>query len=461
MQVLCIFKSDFHFILSQTYAIASSSNIPKLIMNILVLYDYYTPTPLRQTFKDYLESFGKHSPHKVFYCNYAYGLPNHIQKFPFDLILLHQGISCQLRWCGLPYESYLKRLMPIKDHPAPKAIFSQDEFLKMDMVNRMIDEFGIKTIFTVAEESEWKTIYYNIDRSKVQIYKVLTGYLDDEMTSTISALEKERHLRDIDIGYRATHAEPWLGKFGKRKIEIAEIIEQEARKRNLNTDISTIQNEKNFYHGLDWYRFMLRCKNFIGVEGGSSLFDKDGSLCQSIKDYMQKNPSSDYEAIEQSCFPGIDGNLALMAISPRHLEACATKTCQILLEGNYSGILKPGIHYIELKKDYSNLQEVFEKAQQPQIRKKLTDQAYKDIVESGLYSYSAFVADTLSKCLPTSALKNNKKSFSTTYHYNRFREWAHWKAMPFEFYAFRKFKQLLPSQVIEHLKTLRNRGKGI
>lgn len=47
-------------------------------------------------------------------------------------------------------------------------------------------------------------------------------------------------------------------------------------------------------------------------------------------------------------------------ISSRHFDAIGTGTCQILLEGRYNDILIPHVHYIPLKADYSNLDEVLE-----------------------------------------------------------------------------------------------------
>ena len=44
-------------------------------------------------------------------------------------------------------------------------------------------------------------------------------------------------------------------------------------------------------------------------------------------------------------------------ISSRHFEAIGTQTGQILIEGNYNGVLMPDIHYVAVKKDMSNLGE--------------------------------------------------------------------------------------------------------
>ncbi len=430
-------------------------------MNILVIFDYYYPLPMRQTFKDYLDSFGKYSTHRVFYCNYALGIPRYLAKVPFDLIIFHQGFSCQFRWGGLSYDSYLKRLAPLKNSSAVKVLFCQDEFLKMDRICQFANDYAIDIIFTVAEESEWSKIYKGVDRSKVQIHKVLTGYLNHDICTTIEKLQKEIPSRDIDIGYRATHAEPWLGKHGQLKIDIANVVEKEAEQRGMVTDIATVHDEKKFFHGLDWYRFMLRCKTFIGVEGGSSLFDEDGSISMKVKSYVKDHSDASYTEVETACFPGLDGNLALAAISPRHLEACVTKTAQILLEGSYSGILQPNIHYIELKKDYSNLDEVLRLVQDQEALKEITDRAYQDIVLSGLYTYPNFVAQTLQRCFDGRKTPLSATSFSTHYQANKFREWLIWKMMPMEFFLFRSVKKLLPTGIISRLKSLRNRGEGL
>ena len=45
-------------------------------------------------------------------------------------------------------------------------------------------------------------------------------------------------------------------------------------------------------------------------------------------------------------------------ISPRVFEAIALRTALVLFEGEYSGIIAPGVHYIPLKKNLSNLDDV-------------------------------------------------------------------------------------------------------
>ena len=61
------------------------------------------------------------------------------------------------------------------------------------------------------------------------------------------------------------------------------------------------------------------------------------------------------------------------------------------MQGDYSGILQPGRHYLELRPDLSNLGEVLERARDEEERRALTDAAYQDIVASSRHTYRGFV----------------------------------------------------------------------
>jgi hypothetical protein len=217
----------------------------------------------------------------------------------------------------------------------------------------------------------------------------LTGYLDDKTVTKINNLAQSSPIRTIDIGYRTGQADPTLGRLGYLKGQVAEIVRVKAAKTGLVTDISN--RPEDIFLGDAWHKFLLRCKYTLGVESGSSILDRDGTLRQRILAYAATHPESDIDEIESACFPNQDEALGLSVIAPRHLEACATKTCQVLVEGKYNGILMPGIHYIELKNDYSNIDQVLQIIQQDQHRETIIERAYQDVVESGRYSYRSFV----------------------------------------------------------------------
>jgi hypothetical protein len=75
----------------------------------------------------------------------------------------------------------------------------------------------------------------------------------------------------------------------------------------------------------------------------------------------------------------------------RIFEAIALRTALILFEGTYSGVVVPNLHYIPLKKDLSNFDEVLKQLADDEYLERLTQRAWDDIVGSGRYSYRAFI----------------------------------------------------------------------
>ena len=108
---------------------------------------------------------------------------------------------------------------------------------------------------------------------------------------------------------------------------MADVAAERSDRYGLISDIST--RNKDILVQDDWFGFLLHCKYTIGVEGGTSILDPIGAIKEKVEEYLALHPSASFEQVEDACFPGIDGSLSLFAISPRHLEACATKTCQI------------------------------------------------------------------------------------------------------------------------------------
>jgi hypothetical protein len=214
------------------------------------------------------------------------------------------------------------------------------------------------------------------------------------------------------------------------------VFEQVAPAQGLTTDIST-RNEDTLW-GDDWYRFLLRCKFTISVEGGSSVPDKDGTLKERIEAYLLQHPGANFAEIEQACFPGLDGTIEYVALSPRHLESCATRTCQVLVEGHYNGILKPGRHYLEVKRDFSNVEEVLRDMQSDDVRSRITAHAYDDIVASGQHTYRKFVDFVLEQSLqvrPRDAAVSSA-SAGAVYYWMRASEFLSWLQLALHLHPF-------------------------
>lgn len=369
------------------------------VYNILVVY-CATEYPLRATIHDHLYSFSRYTEHRVFYLNIGVrGIADYLRRVPFDLIILHT--TAIGRWFP---DAMWRILRPARQLPAfgaPIVAMPQDEFLNSDQLVELVQEFDVRHLFSVSPESEWPKLYGRIDPDHTRIHQLLTGYLDSDTVSRIDEMAGATGERSIDIGYRAYEAPPWLGRFGYRKRQLADTFSREALKFGLVSDIST--RPEDTLPGDEWYEFLLRCKYTIGVEGGSSINDHDGTIKRCTEEYLAKHAGAKFEEVEAACFPGRDGDLQLACLSPRHLEACATRTCQVLVEGRYNDILQPGVHYIELQRDFSNIDEIFEIISQDELRRQIVDNAHRDVVQSQRFTYRQFVEFVIGTSLTDAA----------------------------------------------------------
>ena len=364
--------------------------------NVLIVYALQA-WPVRGTIRDHLGSFARHSAARWHYVNLSVRRPPRwLLSADFDLVVFHTSFLSHLRWDPATGERLLERAAPLRDLAATKAALPQDEFLRSDTINAFVNDFGVDVVLSVADASQWPLIYDTVDRDRVRFSTVLTGYLLDESVARAEAIAAQTPAQDVDVGYRAFHAPAWLGRQGQLKTAIADVVGGAARARGLAVDVST--RAEDTLYGDDWLRFQARSRYTLGVEGGASVLDRDGSVRACTEAHAAAHPEASFEELEAACFPGRDGELQLAAISPRHLEACATRTCQVLVRGHYNGILEAGRHYVALEPDLSNLEAVLDVIASGERREEIVRAAHEDVVASGRYSYAAFVAHVEREC---------------------------------------------------------------
>jgi hypothetical protein len=362
--------------------------------NVLVVY-VLRQHPLRATIRDHLYSFDRYSTGRTAYLNLAVRrrVPAWVRRVPWDLVVFHTSYLATYRWTpdGAPW--LRRRSEPLRGLGRVRVALPQDDFLRSDLVADVMEELGVDHVFTPVPPSEHEKVYGRMDLERVRFHLALTGYLDDDEVARMVRIAEEvgEEGRDIDVGYRAWHAAKWLGRHGQLKTEIARLFAERGPKHGLRVDIST--DDRDVLYGDDWSRFMARSRYTIGVEGGASILDRDGSLRARVYDYELEHPDATFEEVEAACFPGRDGELALYAVSPRHLEACVSRTCQVLVRGDYNGVLEADRHYLALEPDFSNLDEVLETMRRDDRRAAIADAAFEDVVRGGRWTYRGFVAD--------------------------------------------------------------------
>jgi hypothetical protein len=363
-------------------------------MSVLVAYAQLQPW--RGTVRDHLYSFRRYGTRQYEYVNLAVpGLARAYARRRYDAVLWHNTALAWLRWAPEEQQrGLLARARGLRAATGCHVALPQDEFLHSDRVNAFLADLGVRHVFSVAPPSEWPSIYAGLDG--VQISPALTGYLDEATVARIDAIVAEGRPRTNDIGYRTVPAKPYLGRHAMLKADLADAVAARAPGRRLRVDLST--RPEDTLYGDDWYRFLAACRYTIGIEGGASILDRDGSVQACVDAHLARAPGATFAELESACFPARDGELALFAVSPRHLEACVTRTVQILVEGSYSGVLEPGVHYLELRRDLSNLDAVLDAVAAGDARD-IAERAYADVVASGRYTYRRLVED-VERALP-------------------------------------------------------------
>jgi hypothetical protein len=371
------------------------------VARVLVIYHRAPQSKWLLTYVHNLYSLGRLAGHECYYLNAARGhVPRYLEQLDPDLIVFHYTLLL-LRQSPQEWARILRLIGFARSSACVKVLVAQDEQVRMDLLNSFVNDFGVTHVFSPAPPAAWHRVYKDVDFDRVKFHSILTGYVDEATARRIGRRLERAAVRPIDIGYRSWYTAPFYGRHGQLKQEIGRVFKERAPAFGLVTDISN--TEKDALFGTRWFDFLMRCKYTIGVEGGCSVYDWDGAIAARTREYAAASPGAAFEEIAASCFSGLDGDFECSLISPRHIEAAMTKTCQVLVEGAYAGVLEPGLHYIEVKRDFSNLDQVLEQIQQDQVRTGITERAYADVVLSGRYSYGRFAETVMRESLRETA----------------------------------------------------------
>lgn len=302
----------------------------------------------------------------------------------YDAIILHYTFLSN-RTLGLPFYKWKREFDWIKTINGLKVALPLDEGSFPGTLDDWLFELGVSIIFSVHYTDDRPL--YPLMRSCAEIYPCIPGYIDKPLADELAGSLRPIAEREKDICYRAYKLPFWIGKSGQLKTQIADVFIEHLSKRNLVCDIST--NIDNAVFGSAWMDFLASTKSVIGVQGGFSAIDWRGELRSQVEKLEKSIPSLTFAEFDERMATDWD-NYKLFTITPRHFEAIITRTGQILIEGEYKGILKPDRHYIPLKADYSNIDDVLDKLQDHQYLQEMVDRCYDEILGCGDYSYKAF-----------------------------------------------------------------------
>ncbi len=348
-----------------------------------VLYLYCGHSVFIPTVDEYLRAFPEYSRHQY---HFSYGV---IDADPaidfelFDVIVLHYSVRLSLKQYVSPHVTKkLQRFAGLK------CLFIQDEYEGTDNARSWIERLGFQIVFTVVPEPYVENVYPKARFPHVRFISVLTGYVPlwlEKLPAPAPLAE-----RTTLLGYRGRPLHYWYGDLGRDKLLIGVKMRAACEERGVPVDIEWEEGKRIYGDG--WYVFLSSCRAMLGSESGSNVFDEDGTLRQAIDAELKANPNFSYDECRERFLKDREGKVARMnQVSPRLFETVACRTALVLFEGDYSGVVRPDVHYIPLKKDFSNVDEVLAKLADVEALQAMVDRAYADVIGSGKYSYRAFV----------------------------------------------------------------------
>jgi hypothetical protein len=350
---------------------------------------YHRPALLRDaaTITDHINSFERYSRFPFWKLNTDQGFPRRLEGLSFDAIVVHYSIFAS---GPSPYlldkrfHAYLE-----KAEGAYKVAFFQDEHQYCQKRFEFLNDYRFDCVYTCIEPEYFDQTYRRYTTVPTLVQYV-PAYVHPDMVATAKRLAVPDSDREIDVGYRARPTPPYFGRGGMEKVKIADDFTEQASGRGLTLDVST--REQDRLYGEDWYRFMAECRGFLGTESGASCVDLEDEVREEYERLTAEGETVTIERLEEGALGRWDWKVPLRTTSSRHFEAAALRTCQIMYEGRYSGALRPMEHYIPMKKDLSDLDRAIERFKDPEVRRALIDNAYRDLIESGEYGYERFIS---------------------------------------------------------------------
>jgi hypothetical protein len=187
--------------------------------------------------------------------------------------------------------------------------------------------------------------------------------------------------RGTDVGFRGDIYWPFVGD--RERTDLIEWFEQNGAARGLTVDIQRQRVGRE-----EWNVFLNGCRAVIGAESGTYYLNERGRLLDRARAYnLKENTAATFDEVFRLFFAGQHREVSGKSISSRHFEPIGARTCQILLEGHYNGILRPNEHYIPVKRDLSDIDTAIERFRDEPARHRMIEETYDYVMANHTYQH--------------------------------------------------------------------------
>jgi hypothetical protein len=348
---------------------------------VLVLYQHTAPGPMRSALRQKVRVLeASATRHEIVYWNAGYSVPRAIRRLRVDTVILDNTLLVARR--APEFAARRPTFDWLAGVDALKIAFPQDEYSHAYALDDWLVDLGVDVVFSVYGP-EYRELLYPRLGAAARFEKCLTGYVDEADVTRHAGVVLPHDRRELDLAYRAQALTPRFGRLGQLKHTVADVVAPAARAAGLRVDVST--DLRDAVLGDRWFAFVASARAMLGSESGASAVDRRGELAAA------EEPDLSFAEFDAKMPDGWDGQLP-GSVGPRHLEAAAARTCQVLVEGGYDGVLEPDVHYLPVRADGADADAVVERLADRDLVEATATRAYADLVLSGRYGYSALAA---------------------------------------------------------------------
>lgn len=257
----------------------------------------------------------------------------------------------------------------------PKALFIGNEYKFMPEKMRFAKDLGVSLFVTQTANAAVHQVYRDALGCSV------VGIPNTGLDAALFRPEVPGEARPIDLGYRAIESSWYLGHQERR--DIADYFQANASRLGVTVDISLDTGDR--FAEREWAGFLNRCKGQLGTEAGGDYFEITDATRIAVNEYLGAHPNATFADVHSRFFADRPASIPMRILSGRNIEAAGTGTVQLLFEGHYDGYFQPDVHYIPLKKDFSNVDGALRKFRDREISGAMADNARQLVMSELTY----------------------------------------------------------------------------
>ncbi|OGQ52549.1 MAG: hypothetical protein A3J24_04600 [Deltaproteobacteria bacterium RIFCSPLOWO2_02_FULL_53_8] len=352
-------------------------------MKLRILVAYSMVQTFNQATLTYLNSFKQYFDADVEYLHVTDGSKINVTLNSYDVVI--QSYCARLCFDGYVAADFIEKL---RGFDGLKILSVQDEYNRTNVLKDAIKYIGFDIVLTCVPQHSLRYVYSQIDFPRIRFETVLTGYASESIGEFETTFKPIRN-RSVVVGYRGRNIGGIYGQLGFDKYEIGRRMKEICAQRGISHDIA--MDEESRIYGAGWFDFIGSCRAMLGSESGSNVFDFDGSLESQFRDMatrLGREPSySDFLPLVAQR----DSEISMGQISPRIFECALMRTPMVLFRGEYSGVIKQGVHYIMLEKNFSNVDDVLDQLEQIDELEAMATRTYDHLIASEKFGYRAFI----------------------------------------------------------------------